>query len=350
MATVSGQKRRLNFNDPHQVVEEVFAKASIPISTGAPTGSISTTTKSGWCLREGLAHVLTVDNGRLIPVVKQHGIPLIYDGIAPEQSCRHEEKGDGGSSEGIEADPAESMKSEPQNCFQSLCRIVAGQQLAGAAARTVWNRLRETTGQNLTPTAVLVLASQGYEEHLQKPAGLSKAKARSIIALAEAFTAGETNSESAEDDQAPRLSETFLTTAEDMKVREALVAIKGIGPWSCDMFMMFYLERPNILPIGDLGVRKGIAKLFRLHGKGKQGSLCPKKDAELIEKTLKVYEPYTSLVSYYMWKVADTKDFYNEEKKAMGGVKRSAPSSKTTTRTSPKQARTRNTIARQVTP
>ena len=332
MSTVSGQKRKLQ--DPHPVVEEIFAKATI-----LPTAS--TTTKSGWCLREGLTHVLSVDNGRLVPVVQQHGIPLLYGELLGERvkTCRHENP--------------DGQSDRPQNCFQSLCRIVGGQQLAGAAARTIWLRLLDITDRNLTPDAVLDLASKGWEEHLQKPAKLSKAKARSIIALAEAFKAGE-NRDSCDKDSPSGLSEEFLTTAEDDKVREALLAIRGIGPWSCDMLMMFYLERSNILPLGDLGVRKGIAKLFQLRGKGKNGSLCQKKDAELIEKTLAVYQPYTSLVSYYMWKVADTKDFYNESdaKKSEADIasmipqKSATPSSPTT----PKKARTRRKIARQVTP
>ena len=97
----------------------------------------------------------------------------------------------------------------------------------------------------------------------------------------------------------------------DNMLREALLEIKGIGPWTCDMFMMFYLEKPNILPLGDLGVRKGIARYFNMtKGQGHKGSLCQKKDAERIHKRLKAYEPYQSLLTYYMWKAADTKEVY----------------------------------------
>jgi 3-methyladenine DNA glycosylase/8-oxoguanine DNA glycosylase len=261
-------------------------------------------------------------------------------GAAQIKTCRHEHP-----------DP---QADQPQNCFQSLCRIVAGQQLAGAAARTVWLRLLDVTGCNLNPNTILELASKGFEEHLQKPAGLSKAKARSIMALAEAFQAGELRDMSITDDHTSSLSEAFLTTAEDDKVRKALLSIKGIGPWSCDMFMMFYLERPNVLPVGDLGVRKGIAKLFQLRGKGKQSSLCPKKDAELIDKTLAVYKPYSSLVSYYMWKVADTRDVYdNSTNIQIDAAKNTAEISGESTATSastPKKPRTKKTILRQVTP
>jgi len=149
---------------------------------------------------------------------------------------------------------------------------------------------------------------------LQKPAGLSKAKARSILALATAFQDLDSNqaSEVVGDDDVVRVNDEFLTTAEDSLLRETLLKIKGIGPWSCDMFMMFYLERSDILPIGDLGVRKGIAKVFQIRGKGQGGSLCQKKDAQIVEALLEPYRPFQSLISYYMWKAADTKDFYKD--------------------------------------
>jgi 3-methyladenine DNA glycosylase/8-oxoguanine DNA glycosylase len=283
--------------DPKTVVDDIF-------------GNLPSITKSGWCLREGLTHIITVDNGRMMPIVRQYGRPIMYElrrtttnGSSPKQICRHDD----------DDENMNHLKNHPKNCFQSLCRIVAGQQLAGAAAKTVWNRLQETTEHDLTPTKVLKLADQGMEQYLQKPAGLSRAKARSIIALAEAFQ--EPNGDGIDNDLKDdiRLSDAFLTTAPDVELRDALLSVKGIGPWSCDVFMMFYLERPNILPVGDLGVRKGIAKLFQLRGRGKDGALCPKKDLALMENTLLPYQPYQSLVAYYMWKVADTKDFYTDD-------------------------------------
>ena len=295
---------------------------------GLPT----TQTKSGWCLKKGLTHILSVDNGRMIPLVKQHGLPMIYKFIKKQkeeeqQTCRHQpptaaatatargqnKKDDGNSSSKNTVNkktPSDGNNGDPKNCFQSLCRIVAGQQLAGAAAKTVWNRLLQTTNYNLTPQTVLELVGSYdnnktsgndnlQEQRLQKPAGLSRNKANSIVALARAFERKE-------------LSEEMLLSQKNHgNIREALLSIKGIGPWSCDMFQMFYLEHPDVFPVGDLGVRKGIAKWFRLKGHGKGGTLCPKKDLETMQEKMKVYQPYQSLATYYMWKVADTADFYN---------------------------------------
>jgi DNA-3-methyladenine glycosylase II len=162
-----------------------------------------------------------------------------------------------------------------------------------------------TDAPNLNPTSILRLAEQGVEEHLQKPAGLSRAKASSIVALATAFEKGE-------------LTEDFFIapTSTEADIRNALLPIKGIGPWTCDMFLMFYLEKGNVMPLGDLGVRKGIAKFFTLTGRGPKQSLCQVKDKDVMERTLAPFEPYQSLVAYYMWVVADTKDFYREEDKS----------------------------------
>lgn len=271
-----------------------------------------TITKGGWCLQEGLTHILTADQtGRLLSIVKQHGLPNIYDIVQVPMSCRHDSSSTSPTTTTV-VQPA----STPQNCFQSLCRIIAGQQLAGAAARAMWVRLLHvvstaasaapttTNAPNLNPGIVLHLAEQGVELHLQKPSGLSRAKAASIVALATAFESGE-------------LTEDFLIapTSTEADIQNALLPIKGIGPWTCDMFLMFYLEKGNVMPLGDLGVRKGIAKFFNLTGRGPKQSLCPVKDKDVMERILAPFEPYQSLVAYYMWAVVDTKDIYREDNK-----------------------------------
>jgi DNA-3-methyladenine glycosylase II len=255
-------------------VEGLFRKAHL-------TGG--TLTKGGWCLKEGMRHVLTTDtSGILLSVIQQKGLPAMIS-IVEDASCRHDEG-------------ALSLENKPQWCFESLCRIIAGQQLAGAAAKSVWNRLR-SIADPLTPQSILALAEKGIDEHLRKPAGLSNAKARSIVALSGAFQSGD-------------LSEDFLSNPAtlDEEIRAKLLPIKGIGPWTCDMFLMFHLEKRSILPLGDLGVRKGIAKFFKLQGRGHHGILCDKKDKEVMEAVIAPYSPYLSLFSYYMWAVADTKN------------------------------------------
>jgi hypothetical protein len=148
---------------------------------------------------------------------------------------------------------------------------------------------------------VRMLVEKGLEEYLRKPAGLSNAKARSIVALSDAFRSGE-------------LSEDFLSNSAvtEVELRAKLLAIKGIGPWTCDMFLMFHLEKKSVLPLGDLGVRKGIAKFFQLKGRGPRGTLCDKKDRDVMEDAIAPFSPYQSLVTYYMWAAADTKDLWGD--------------------------------------
>ena len=284
-------------------------------------GVTSTHTKSGWCIRQGMTHVLSVDGGRMIPLVESHGLPKLYKTLEQNQeNCRH-------------PDTKSSPNTAPTTSFESLCRIIAGQQLAGAAAHTIWNRLLETTQFHLTPKSILQRAvdADTLEHQLRKPAGLSRSKAKSIVALATAF-----------EDTEHKLSEDFLA-GNSPDIRETLLEIPGIGPWTCDMFQMFSLEHSNVLPLGDLGVRKGILRVFRLKPHGKYGTLCPKKDLEPMQTALAPYQPYQSLVTYYMWKAADVKDVYLSESNQMDN--KVTPSTPISNKRAKKQA-----PRRQVTP
>lgn len=262
-------------------------------------GITSTQTKGSWCLKEGLVHVCSVHDGNLLPLVQRHGPPSYY------HHCRHEPQNS----------PTDNLKA-PTNSFQSLCRIVAGQQLAGPAAQAVWKRLLETTQDALTPATILELRDEDLVGCLKEPAGLSLAKANFIVDLSEHFVRGD-------------LSDEFLQTSSESVVKEALLQVKGLGPWSCDMFLMFFLERTNVLPLGDLGIRRGLAKHFALGGSAKHGALCPKKDFELIQNNVKPFEPYQSLLSFYMWKAADTADAFGTS------PKRTLPAAAKKTRPSP---------------
>ncbi|GAX17185.1 DNA-3-methyladenine glycosylase II [Fistulifera solaris] len=247
-----------------------------------------TKAKGGWCLREGLIHLAQVEDGKILPLILQHGVPAFYSCVTTERNrCRHE--------------ATQNLK-DPVTCFESLCRTIAGQFVSGFSAQAAWKRLLETTSNKLTPEHVLSLISDDstkinpelVETNLRKPAGLTKAKAASIVDLALHFQEG-------------KLSEQFLkTTIDEKEIRKALLQIKGIGPWSCDMFLLFFLERPDVLPIGDLGVRKGIAKYFALQGSLKKNQLCPRQDERKITERLMHYKPYLSLLAYYMWRAADT--------------------------------------------
>ena len=245
-----------------------------------------TRTKGDLCIRSGLYHLMTTNNESLLSLIVESGPPTIYHSVP----CRHS----------VENSAIQDLK-KPSNCFESLCRIIAGQQLAGAAAQTVWKRLLETAMHNLTPDTIILLAKEDMAANLQRPAGLSGAKARSIVDLSQHFLSG-------------KLSDHLLTIASETEIRSLLLDVKGLGPWSCDMFLMFYLERGDILPMGDFGIRKGLARHFQLSGKGKGGSLCAKNNINQMINIATPYQPYRSLLSYYMWRAADITDFYNDEK------------------------------------
>ena len=82
----------------------------------------------------------------------------------------------------------------------------------------------------------------------------------------------------------------------DEEVREHLIAVKGIGRWSPAMFLMFSLNRPDVLPTGDLGIQKGIQKLFNLRK-------LP--NAKVMERLVKPWRPYRTVASWYLWRLVD---------------------------------------------
>ena len=159
--------------------------------------------------------------------------------------------------------------------FESLVYSVISQQLATAAADTIAKRFIEHVGQ-VTPRKVI---SAGPE--LLRSAGLSNAKTKTILGLAESAT--EINLEGIDN------------LADDI-IYENLTKLWGIGPWTVDMFMMFQLGKLNIWPVGDLGVRRGWEKIHKL-----KTEITPD---ELIKKGEK-YQPHRSVVAWYCWRAID---------------------------------------------
>ena len=95
-----------------------------------------------------------------------------------------------------------------------------------------------------------------------------------------------------------------LDSAPDELIRERLVAVKGLGAWSVDMFMMFHLQRPNVLATGDLAVRRGICKVYNLSPKALDGGKKGEAEARRICAT---WAPFSTAGCLYMWKMAETK-------------------------------------------
>jgi DNA-3-methyladenine glycosylase II len=162
--------------------------------------------------------------------------------------------------------------------FESLCSSIVHQQLAGRAAAAIWARTVATVPGPFTPASVLRL-----EEATLRAAGLSGAKARSILDLAAGVESG-----------VVRLAR--IGALDDGAVVAELSQVWGIGRWTAEMFLMFQLGRPDVWPTGDLGVRNGFA---HLHGLDRAP---PALDLEALGDPLR---PWRSVAAWYCWRALD---------------------------------------------
>lgn len=163
--------------------------------------------------------------------------------------------------------------------FEQLARSITFQQLAGRAASTIWGRVRALVPGEFTPEAVL-----SVPEGDLAAAGLSRAKLASIRDLAHHADDGRVVLE-----RIGRLS--------DEAVVEHLTAVRGIGPWTAQMFLMFTLQRVDVWPTGDLGVRIGFARAW---------GLPERPNPVELEALGEPYRPWRSVVAWYCWRAADT--------------------------------------------
>lgn len=163
--------------------------------------------------------------------------------------------------------------------FEALANSIVYQQLAGAAARSIWNRVRALVDGPFTAEAVL-----GLSEEALRGAGLSGSKVASMRDLATKTAAGQV--------QLARIGRL-----DDEAVIEHLVVVRGIGPWTAQMFLMFTLRRPDVWPIGDLGVRAGYARAYGL------AELPTPAELDLLGER---FRPYRSAAAWYCWRAVET--------------------------------------------
>jgi DNA-3-methyladenine glycosylase II len=161
--------------------------------------------------------------------------------------------------------------------YGALVRAIVGQQLSVSAARAIYGRLTARF-EDRPPTPPEILADD--PEELRAAAGLSRAKVGYLRSLAEHVLSGELEFE--------RLDELS-----DDEVIAELTAVKGIGEWSAHMFLMFHLERPDVLPVGDLGIRRAIERAYALDA-------LP--DAATIEKIAEPWRPHRTLACRFLWR------------------------------------------------
>ncbi len=165
----------------------------------------------------------------------------------------------------------------PTDHYGTLVRSIVGQQLSTKAAASIHARLLERFGGR-APTPDEVLADD--PEALRAAAGLSHAKVRYLRSLAEHVLDG-----SLELDRLPDLSDDEVVTE--------LTAVKGIGEWSAHMFLMFHLHRPDVLPVGDLGIRRAV----KIHY-GLPELPTPAELTEIAEP----WRPHRTLACIYLWR------------------------------------------------
>jgi DNA-3-methyladenine glycosylase II len=161
--------------------------------------------------------------------------------------------------------------------YGALVRAIVGQQLSVHAARAIYGRLTDRFGGR-PPTPSEILSDD--PEELRAAAGLSRAKVAFLRSLAEHAVSGELELERI--DELP-----------DEQVTAELLAVKGLGTWSADMFLMFQLERPDVLPVGDLGIRRAIQRAYELPE-------LP--DAKQIERIAEPWRPHRTLACRYLWR------------------------------------------------
>jgi DNA-3-methyladenine glycosylase II len=163
--------------------------------------------------------------------------------------------------------------------FEQLARSITFQQLAGRAASTIWGRVRALVPGEFTPESVLSVPEADLAA-----AGLSRAKLASIRDLALHAADG-------------RVVLERIGRSSDEEVVAHLTAVRGIGPWTAQMFLMFTLHRLDVWPTGDLGVQIGFARAWSLEERPTP------KQLELLGDP---YRPWRSVVAWYCWRAADT--------------------------------------------
>ncbi len=164
------------------------------------------------------------------------------------------------------------------NPFVTLARSVVGQQISVKAAESVWQRVLTGCGHRLTPTGVIRVGLPALRE-----SGLSQRKAEYILDLAGHF-------------KNRLVHPQRWVSMDDESVIKELSAIRGIGRWTAEMFLIFNLQRPNILPLDDAGLLKAISLLYY------SGEPVSRFEAREVAQA---WEPWRTVATWYLWRSLD---------------------------------------------
>jgi DNA-3-methyladenine glycosylase II len=160
--------------------------------------------------------------------------------------------------------------------YGALLRAIVGQQLSVSAARSIYRRLTDRYGGR-TPSSAQLL--EDGPEALREAAGLSRAKVAFLRDLAERLETGTLRLDDIED-------------VPDDEVARRLIEVKGVGQWTVDMYLIFHLGRPDVLPVGDLGIRRAAMLAYRLRKLPQPARLV---------KLARPWRPWRSVASWYLW-------------------------------------------------
>lgn len=163
-----------------------------------------------------------------------------------------------------------------RTAFESLARSIVYQQLAGAAAATIWGRVVALTGSPVSPQRLAA-----HTDETLRACGLSSAKLRALRDLSE---------------RAPMLKLSSLHRSSDEEIVARLTEVRGIGVWTAQMFLMFHLQRLDVWPNADLGVREGYRRAFGLTERPTDKALLTLGEA---------FRPYRSVAAWYMWRAIE---------------------------------------------
>ncbi len=163
------------------------------------------------------------------------------------------------------------------DAFTTLARSIVGQQISVKAAQSVWDRFAALAGQ-MQPAAVFALDAQAM-----RGAGLSARKVEYLRDLAQHFASGQVH---------PRQWQQM----DDEAIIDELVAIRGIGRWTAEMFLIFHLMRPNVLPLDDIGLLRGISINYF------SGEPVSRAEAREVGDA---WAPYRSVATWYIWRSLD---------------------------------------------
>jgi len=164
------------------------------------------------------------------------------------------------------------------DAFVTLARSIVGQQISVKAAQSVWDRLAALLPKKITPAILLKLRIDDM-----RAAGLSARKVEYLVDLAMHFS-----------DRLVHVNQ--WGAMDDEAVIAELIAIRGIGRWTAEMFLIFHLMRPNVLPLDDVGLINGISQNYF------SGEAVSRSDAREVAQA---WEPYRTVATWYMWRSLD---------------------------------------------